>query len=170
MPLEGEASSATGKSKSGGHKARARACQACYDTQSSKGSPDIRRRDCGKDAEFDRVSLDGSVWTWKVGSARPGERGSDNPNVFMTAPEGHERDRLRGISRLQDGAQHDPGVQRTIDRPSQYIQPQYTHLLGHVELVIGDNDKAAAVPFLLVRNHLGPYLVFVSSTVRLARR
>lgn len=80
----------------------------------------------------------------------------------MTAP-GYE-----GTSRLQHGAQHDPGVQHTIDRPSQYFQPQYTHLLGHVELVIGDNDKAAAVAFLLV--HLVPYLVFVSSTVRLARR
>lgn len=80
MSLEGEASSATGKSKSGGHKARARACQALSDTQSCKSSPDVRRRDCGGDTEHDRVSSE------LASAAAPTPR---YLIVFMTgAPEG----------------------------------------------------------------------------------
>ncbi|KAF8738729.1 RNA cytidine acetyltransferase 1, partial [Rhizoctonia solani] len=45
----------------------------------------------------------------------------------------------------------------------QYIQPQDTHVLGQAELVI--IDEAAAIPLPLVRNLLGPYLVFMASTI-----
>lgn len=46
---------------------------------------------------------------------------------------------------------------------SQYIQPQDSHVLGHAELVI--IDEAAAIPLPLVRNLIGPYLVFMASTI-----
>nr|GAT55769.1 predicted protein [Mycena chlorophos] len=45
----------------------------------------------------------------------------------------------------------------------QYIQPQDAHVLGQAELVI--IDEAAAIPLPLVRNLIGPYLVFLASTV-----
>lgn len=45
----------------------------------------------------------------------------------------------------------------------QYIQPQDSHVLGHAELVI--IDEAAAIPLPLVRNLIGPYLVFMASTI-----
>ncbi|TDL16212.1 DUF699-domain-containing protein [Rickenella mellea] len=45
----------------------------------------------------------------------------------------------------------------------QYIQPQDAHVLGQAELVI--IDEAAAIPLPLVRNLLGPYLVFMASTI-----
>lgn len=46
---------------------------------------------------------------------------------------------------------------------SQYIQPQDAHVLGQAELVI--IDEAAAIPLPLVRNLIGPYLVFLASTI-----
>ncbi len=46
---------------------------------------------------------------------------------------------------------------------AQYIQPQDAHVLGQAELVI--IDEAAAIPLPLVRNLLGPYLVFMASTI-----
>lgn len=46
---------------------------------------------------------------------------------------------------------------------SQYIQPQDAHVLGQAELVI--IDEAAAIPLPLVRNLIGPYLVFMASTI-----
>src|SRR6267154_1467979 len=45
----------------------------------------------------------------------------------------------------------------------QYIQPQDAHVLGQAELVIV--DEAAAIPLTLVRNLIGPYLVFLASTI-----
>ncbi|KAF8550100.1 DUF699-domain-containing protein [Imleria badia] len=45
----------------------------------------------------------------------------------------------------------------------QYIQPEDAHVLGQAELVI--IDEAAAIPLPLVRNLLGPYLVFLASTI-----
>lgn len=49
-------------------------------------------------------------------------------------------------------------------RPTlQYIQPQDSHVLGQAELVI--IDEAAAIPLPLVRKLLGPYLVFMASTI-----
>ncbi|KAF8651842.1 hypothetical protein AX16_004642 [Volvariella volvacea WC 439] len=45
----------------------------------------------------------------------------------------------------------------------QYIQPQDAHVLGQAELVI--IDEAAAIPLPLVKNLMGPYLVFLASTI-----
>ncbi|KAK6190666.1 hypothetical protein SNE40_002478 [Patella caerulea] len=45
----------------------------------------------------------------------------------------------------------------------QYIHPSDAHRLGQAELVC--IDEAAAIPLPLVKNLLGPYLVFMSSTV-----
>lgn len=45
----------------------------------------------------------------------------------------------------------------------QYIEPQDYRVLGQAELVV--IDEAAAIPLPLVRSLMGPYLVFLSSTV-----
>lgn len=45
----------------------------------------------------------------------------------------------------------------------QYIQPQDHQVLGQAELLV--IDEAAAIPLPLVRNLMGPYLVFLSSTI-----
>ncbi|KAI5481826.1 hypothetical protein MNV49_000103 [Pseudohyphozyma bogoriensis] len=45
----------------------------------------------------------------------------------------------------------------------QYIQPQDYHVLGQAELLV--IDEAAAIPLPIVRSLLGPYLVFMSSTI-----
>ncbi|KAI9286623.1 GNAT acetyltransferase 2-domain-containing protein [Umbelopsis sp. AD052] len=45
----------------------------------------------------------------------------------------------------------------------QYIQPQDAHVLGQAELVV--IDEAAAIPLPLVKKLLGPYLVFMASTI-----
>ncbi|CED84392.1 duf699-domain-containing protein [Phaffia rhodozyma] len=45
----------------------------------------------------------------------------------------------------------------------QYIQPQDAHVLGQAELLI--IDEAAAIPLPLVRNLIGPYLIFMASTI-----
>ncbi|GAA5987747.1 hypothetical protein JCM11641_006516 [Rhodosporidiobolus odoratus] len=45
----------------------------------------------------------------------------------------------------------------------QYIQPQDYHVLGQAELVV--IDEAAAIPLPIVRSLLGPYLVFMASTI-----
>src|SRR3954462_1350478 len=49
------------------------------------------------------------------------------------------------------------------NRLNQYIQPQDSHVLGQAELLI--IDEAAAIPLPLVRKLLGPYLVFMASTI-----
>ena len=45
----------------------------------------------------------------------------------------------------------------------QYIQPQHHAQLAQAELVV--IDEAAAIPLPLVKAMLGPYLVFLCSTV-----
>lgn len=45
----------------------------------------------------------------------------------------------------------------------QYIQPQHHSKLGQAELLVV--DEAAAIPLPLVKKMLGPYLVFLCSTV-----
>lgn len=45
----------------------------------------------------------------------------------------------------------------------QYIHPTDGHKLGQAELVV--IDEAAAIPLPLVKSMLGPYLVFLSSTI-----
>ena len=45
----------------------------------------------------------------------------------------------------------------------QYIAPSDGGRLGHAELVV--IDEAAAIPLPLVRQLLGPHLVFMASTV-----
>lgn len=45
----------------------------------------------------------------------------------------------------------------------QYISPEDAHVLGQAELVI--IDEAAAIPLPLVKKLMGPYLVFMASTI-----
>ena len=45
----------------------------------------------------------------------------------------------------------------------QYIHPNDAHKLGQAELVV--IDEAAAIPLPLVKALMGPYLVFMASTV-----
>ncbi len=45
----------------------------------------------------------------------------------------------------------------------QYIQPQHHERLAQAELLV--IDEAAAIPLPLVKAMLGPYLVFLCSTV-----
>jgi N-acetyltransferase 10 len=45
----------------------------------------------------------------------------------------------------------------------QYISPDDAHVLGQAELVV--IDEAAAIPLATVRKLMGPYLVFLSSTI-----
>lgn len=45
----------------------------------------------------------------------------------------------------------------------QYIQPQHHERLAQAELLI--IDEAAAIPLPMVKQLLGPYLVFLCSTV-----
>lgn len=45
----------------------------------------------------------------------------------------------------------------------QYIQPHEHEKLSQVELLV--IDEAAAIPLPVVKSLLGPYLVFLSSTV-----
>ncbi|PBP19834.1 N-acetyltransferase 10 [Diplocarpon rosae] len=45
----------------------------------------------------------------------------------------------------------------------QYIKPQDAHVLGQAELLV--IDEAAAIPLPLVRKLMGPYLVFMASTI-----
>ena len=52
---------------------------------------------------------------------------------------------------------------RLMLTPAQYIQPADAHVLGQAELVV--IDEAAAIPLPLVRNLIGPYLVFMASTI-----
>ena len=54
-------------------------------------------------------------------------------------------------------------VHRKHRQTIQYIQPQDAHVLGQAELVV--IDEAAAIPLPLVRKLMGPYLVFMASTI-----
>ena len=54
-------------------------------------------------------------------------------------------------------------VHRQHRQTIQYIQPQDAYMLGQAELVVV--DEAAAIPLPLVRKLMGPYLVFMASTI-----
>lgn len=54
-------------------------------------------------------------------------------------------------------------VHRSHRQTVQYIQPQDAHVLGQAELLV--IDEAAAIPLPLVRKLMGPYLVFMASTI-----
>lgn len=54
-------------------------------------------------------------------------------------------------------------VHRQHRQTIQYIQPQDAYTLGQAELVV--IDEAAAIPLPLVKKLIGPYLVFMASTV-----
>lgn len=54
-------------------------------------------------------------------------------------------------------------VHRQHRQTIQYIQPQDAHVLGQAELLV--IDEAAAIPLPLVQKLMGPYLVFMASTI-----
>jgi N-acetyltransferase 10 len=54
-------------------------------------------------------------------------------------------------------------IHRSHRQTIQYIRPQDSHVLGQAELVV--IDEAAAIPLNQVRKLLGPYLVFMASTI-----
>ncbi|KAL9133584.1 MAG: hypothetical protein Q9175_005233 [Cornicularia normoerica] len=54
-------------------------------------------------------------------------------------------------------------VHRQHRQTIQYIQPEDAYTLGQAELVV--IDEAAAIPLPLVRKLMGPYLVFMASTI-----
>ncbi|RKF60269.1 RNA cytidine acetyltransferase [Erysiphe neolycopersici] len=54
-------------------------------------------------------------------------------------------------------------IHRQHRQTIQYIRPQDSHVLGQAELLV--IDEAAAIPLPLVRKLLGPYLVFMASTI-----
>lgn len=54
-------------------------------------------------------------------------------------------------------------VHRQHRQTIQYIQPQDAYALGQAELLV--IDEAAAIPLPLVRKLMGPYLVFMASTI-----
>ena len=54
-------------------------------------------------------------------------------------------------------------VHRQHRQTIQYVQPQDAYTLGQAELVV--IDEAAAIPLPLVKQLMGPYLVFMASTI-----
>lgn len=54
-------------------------------------------------------------------------------------------------------------IKRAHRQTIQYISPQDAHVLGQAELLI--IDEAAAIPLPVVKRLLGPYLVFMASTI-----
>lgn len=54
-------------------------------------------------------------------------------------------------------------IHRQHRQTIQYIRPQDAHVLGQAELLV--IDEAAAIPLPLVRKLMGPYLVFMASTI-----
>lgn len=54
-------------------------------------------------------------------------------------------------------------IKRDHRQTIQYIVPQDNHVLGQAELVV--IDEAAAIPLQIVKNLLGPYLIFMASTI-----
>lgn len=54
-------------------------------------------------------------------------------------------------------------VHRQHRQTIQYIQPQDAHVLGQAELLV--IDEAAAIPLPLVQKLMGPFLVFMASTI-----
>jgi N-acetyltransferase 10 len=72
-------------------------------------------------------------------------------NIIQSA----EPDQAKVILRINLHRQH----RQTI----QYIKPEDAHVLGQAELLV--IDEAAAIPLPLVRKLMGPYLVFMASTI-----
>ena len=58
---------------------------------------------------------------------------------------------------------HDERADNSHRQTIQYLHPSDAHKLGQAELLV--IDEAAAIPLPLVRNLLGPYLVFMASTI-----
>ena len=54
-------------------------------------------------------------------------------------------------------------IHRNHRQTIQYVRPQDSHVLGQAELVV--IDEAAAIPLNQVRKLMGPYLVFMASTI-----
>lgn len=54
-------------------------------------------------------------------------------------------------------------IHRNHRQTIQYIRPQDAHVLGQAELLV--IDEAAAIPLPLVKKLMGPYLVFMASTI-----
>ncbi|KAI5300798.1 killer toxin resistant protein, partial [Ascosphaera atra] len=54
-------------------------------------------------------------------------------------------------------------IHRSHRQTIQYIQPQDAYALGQAELLV--IDEAAAIPLPIVRKLMGPYLVFMASTI-----
>ncbi|AMD19733.1 HCL418Cp [Eremothecium sinecaudum] len=54
-------------------------------------------------------------------------------------------------------------IKRDHRQTIQYIDPSDSHVLGQAELVV--IDEAAAIPLPIVKKLLGPYLVFMASTI-----
>ncbi|RMZ66877.1 nucleolar ATPase Kre33 [Pyrenophora seminiperda CCB06] len=64
-------------------------------------------------------------------------------------------DQNKAIVRIELHRQHRQVIQ--------YIKPEDSHVLGQAELLV--IDEAAAIPLPLVRKLMGPYLVFMASTI-----
>ncbi|KAK3321587.1 GNAT acetyltransferase 2-domain-containing protein [Apodospora peruviana] len=54
-------------------------------------------------------------------------------------------------------------IHRNHRQTIQYFRPQDSHVLGQAELVV--IDEAAAIPLPVVKKLMGPYLVFMASTI-----
>ena len=54
-------------------------------------------------------------------------------------------------------------VKREHRQTIQYISPNDSHVLGQAELLI--IDEAAAIPLPIVKKLMGPYLIFMASTI-----
>lgn len=54
-------------------------------------------------------------------------------------------------------------ISRNSRQTIQYISPTDNHLLNAADLLV--IDEAAAIPFLCVKSMLGPYLIFMASTI-----
>ncbi|SPO02160.1 related to A.ambisexualis antheridiol steroid receptor [Cephalotrichum gorgonifer] len=76
-------------------------------------------------------------------------------HIDYTIIQSTNKDWNKAIVRVNIHRQH----RQTI----QYIRPEDAHVLGQAELVV--IDEAAAIPLPLVRKLMGPYLVFMSSTI-----
>ncbi|PKS12729.1 hypothetical protein jhhlp_000937 [Lomentospora prolificans] len=76
-------------------------------------------------------------------------------HIDYTIIQSTNKDWNKAIVRVNIHRQH----RQTI----QYIRPQDAHVLGQAELVV--IDEAAAIPLPLVRKLMGPYLVFMASTI-----
>lgn len=89
---------------------------------------------------------------------------SGSPNIIITVVDNNS---FQGYS-LMHNQNSKPTVvvyhkNLTTNSPFQYIHPSDAHKLGQAELVV--IDEAAAIPLPLVKDLMGPYLVFLSSTV-----